>query len=221
MLTLLLRGARERRHLSVSQHEHAVKSTVALGKMIAGWIRFEREPPPALPRAPPPRERGQGCAGRERGCRIAGFVGCPCAARACAARRLRCKALALQGLACAARAPTRASGARRRIVSKACNAWETAARALAAQGQPRASTINVHAHSMHSPALAPAGAGRAVAGVGARARSEARCRKPTPRVLALRPTRIRGMMKVQPRDAANPGFARDGVKAGRQNPPVP
>ncbi len=44
MLNLLLRGARERRHLSVSQHEHAMKSTVALGKMIAGWIRFEREP---------------------------------------------------------------------------------------------------------------------------------------------------------------------------------
>lgn len=45
MLTLLLRGARERRHISVDQHEHAMKAAVALGKMISGWVRYERETP--------------------------------------------------------------------------------------------------------------------------------------------------------------------------------
>ncbi len=42
MLTLLLRGARDLRHLSVGQHEHAMKTCAELGRMIAGWIRHER-----------------------------------------------------------------------------------------------------------------------------------------------------------------------------------
>jgi len=39
MLRLALRGARERRHLSVDQHEHALRLGAALGPQIAGWIR--------------------------------------------------------------------------------------------------------------------------------------------------------------------------------------
>jgi hypothetical protein len=104
-------------------------------------------------RAPRPRgSEGRAVLAASAGVVSPGFVACPCAARACAA------------------------------VSRALHTVETIRRrapdahvgALAAQGQPRASTINVHAHSMHSPALAPAGAGRAAAGVGARVRCVAR-----------------------------------------------
>lgn len=39
LLRMLLRGARDRRCLSVSQHEHTVVRTAELGKMIGGWLR--------------------------------------------------------------------------------------------------------------------------------------------------------------------------------------
>ncbi len=39
LLRLLLRGARERRYLSVAQHEHAIERLVELGRMTGAWLR--------------------------------------------------------------------------------------------------------------------------------------------------------------------------------------
>ncbi len=39
LLRLLLRGARERRYLSIAQHDHAVEQLGELGRMIGGWLR--------------------------------------------------------------------------------------------------------------------------------------------------------------------------------------
>ena len=41
LLRILLRGARERHHLSVDQHEHAMKLIDAIGRQIGGWLRRE------------------------------------------------------------------------------------------------------------------------------------------------------------------------------------
>lgn len=42
LLRILLRGARERRHISVGQHEHAMKLVDAWGRQLGGWLRAER-----------------------------------------------------------------------------------------------------------------------------------------------------------------------------------
>ena len=39
LLRLLLRGARERRYLSIGQHEHVMSRLVELGRMLGGWKR--------------------------------------------------------------------------------------------------------------------------------------------------------------------------------------
>ena len=39
---ILLRGARERRYLSISQHEHAIRLLEAWGRQLGGWLRKER-----------------------------------------------------------------------------------------------------------------------------------------------------------------------------------
>ena len=39
LLRLLLRGARERRYLSIAQHDHAIERFAELGKMTGGWLR--------------------------------------------------------------------------------------------------------------------------------------------------------------------------------------
>jgi hypothetical protein len=44
LLRLLLRGARDRRYLSVDQHEHAAVRAVELGQMIGGWLRSMPKP---------------------------------------------------------------------------------------------------------------------------------------------------------------------------------
>lgn len=48
LLRLLLRGCRERKYLSVSQHEHVVERVSELGRMLGGWIRHTgaKEPTP-------------------------------------------------------------------------------------------------------------------------------------------------------------------------------
>jgi hypothetical protein len=42
LLRLLLRGARERRYVSVAQHEHAAERLAELGRMVGGWARHAR-----------------------------------------------------------------------------------------------------------------------------------------------------------------------------------
>lgn len=44
MLRLLVRGCRERRHLSVSQYDHASERLVELGRMVGGWLRAAGAP---------------------------------------------------------------------------------------------------------------------------------------------------------------------------------
>jgi hypothetical protein len=39
LLRLLLRGARERRYLSIAQHEHAMERLVEIGRMTGAWLR--------------------------------------------------------------------------------------------------------------------------------------------------------------------------------------
>jgi len=41
-LRILLRGARDRRHLSIAQHEHAMRLVDNLGRQVGGWLRAER-----------------------------------------------------------------------------------------------------------------------------------------------------------------------------------
>jgi hypothetical protein len=45
---ILLRAARDRRHLSVAQHEHGMELLDAWGRQLGGWLRAERarEPRP-------------------------------------------------------------------------------------------------------------------------------------------------------------------------------
>ena len=45
-LGLLLRGARERRYLSLPQYDHAAEQVGTLARMVNGWIRHTREPAP-------------------------------------------------------------------------------------------------------------------------------------------------------------------------------
>ena len=40
---ILLRGARERRYLSVDQHEHAIAFVDDWGRQVGGWLKSERE----------------------------------------------------------------------------------------------------------------------------------------------------------------------------------
>lgn len=40
---ILLRGSRDRRYLSVDQHEHAMKLVDTWGRQLGGWLRAERE----------------------------------------------------------------------------------------------------------------------------------------------------------------------------------
>jgi hypothetical protein len=42
-LRLLLRGARDRRYLSLDQHEHAMRLVDECGRRTGGWLRLERE----------------------------------------------------------------------------------------------------------------------------------------------------------------------------------
>ncbi len=39
LLRMLLRGARDRRYLAASQHDHAIEQLGELGRMIGGWLR--------------------------------------------------------------------------------------------------------------------------------------------------------------------------------------
>jgi hypothetical protein len=39
---LLLRGARERRYVSIAQHEHAIGLVDVWGRQLGGWLRAER-----------------------------------------------------------------------------------------------------------------------------------------------------------------------------------
>jgi hypothetical protein len=41
VLRILLRGARDRRHLSTAQHEHAMRLVDDWGRQIGGWLRSE------------------------------------------------------------------------------------------------------------------------------------------------------------------------------------
>jgi hypothetical protein len=43
LLRILLRGARERRHISVDQHEHASRLIDSWGRQIGGWLRAENQ----------------------------------------------------------------------------------------------------------------------------------------------------------------------------------
>jgi hypothetical protein len=43
LLRLLLRGARERRYLSVDQHEHAIELLAELGRMTGAWLRHAKK----------------------------------------------------------------------------------------------------------------------------------------------------------------------------------
>ena len=43
LLRLLLRGTRDRRYLSISQHDHAIEQLGELGRMIGGWLRSMRD----------------------------------------------------------------------------------------------------------------------------------------------------------------------------------
>jgi hypothetical protein len=38
---ILLRGARDRRHLSIAQHEHAMRLVDEWGRQVGGWLRAE------------------------------------------------------------------------------------------------------------------------------------------------------------------------------------
>lgn len=42
LLRILLRGARERRYLSLGQHEHAMRLIDTWGKQVGGWLKSER-----------------------------------------------------------------------------------------------------------------------------------------------------------------------------------
>jgi hypothetical protein len=42
VLRILLRGARDRRHLSIAQHEHAMRLVDDWGRQIGGWLRAEQ-----------------------------------------------------------------------------------------------------------------------------------------------------------------------------------
>ena len=42
LLRLLLRGARERRYLSIDQHNHAIERLSEVGKMVGGWLKSVR-----------------------------------------------------------------------------------------------------------------------------------------------------------------------------------
>ncbi|MBN1610950.1 MAG: four helix bundle protein [Polyangiaceae bacterium] len=61
IVRLLLRGARERRYLSVGQHEHAMRLLESWGRQLGGWLRAERRrtatPERAHSRRWPPRAR--------------------------------------------------------------------------------------------------------------------------------------------------------------------
>lgn len=39
LLRLLLRGARERRYLSIDQHEHAAERVVEIGRRVGAWLK--------------------------------------------------------------------------------------------------------------------------------------------------------------------------------------
>lgn len=54
LVRLLLRGARERRYLSVGQHEHAMRLLDAWGRQLGGWLRAERRYGTSRPRPPEP-----------------------------------------------------------------------------------------------------------------------------------------------------------------------
>jgi|GEM_PF-1236186 len=41
VLRILLRGARDRRYLSLGQHEHAMKLVDGIGRQVGGWLRSE------------------------------------------------------------------------------------------------------------------------------------------------------------------------------------
>ncbi|HQP39722.1 MAG TPA: four helix bundle protein [Polyangiaceae bacterium] len=45
VLRILLRGARDRKHLSVEQHEHVMNLVDDWGRQIGGWLRAERGRP--------------------------------------------------------------------------------------------------------------------------------------------------------------------------------
>ena len=59
LVRLLLRGARERRLLSIDQHEHAAKQVAELGTMVGAWLRNTQRVPTSSPaaRAPAPAAR--------------------------------------------------------------------------------------------------------------------------------------------------------------------
>jgi hypothetical protein len=42
VLRILLRGARDRRYLSVGQHEHAMRLVDGWGRQLGAWLRHER-----------------------------------------------------------------------------------------------------------------------------------------------------------------------------------
>jgi hypothetical protein len=42
LVRLLLRGARERRYVSIGQHEHAMRLLDSWGRQLGGWLRAER-----------------------------------------------------------------------------------------------------------------------------------------------------------------------------------
>lgn len=52
LLRYLLRGARERRYVSVPQHEHAMQRAAELGRMTGAWLR-KVAAPAAAEHAPP------------------------------------------------------------------------------------------------------------------------------------------------------------------------
>ena len=45
LLRILLRGARDRRHLSIRQHEHAMRLVDGVGRQVGGWLKRERSAP--------------------------------------------------------------------------------------------------------------------------------------------------------------------------------
>ena len=42
VLRILLRGARDRRHLSIAQHEHAMRRVDDGGRQVGGWLRADQ-----------------------------------------------------------------------------------------------------------------------------------------------------------------------------------
>ncbi|MBI4705673.1 MAG: four helix bundle protein [Deltaproteobacteria bacterium] len=60
LLRILLRGARDRRYLSVGQHEHAMRLVDDWGRQVGGWLRAERRGRAAAQQrqGAPPREPG-------------------------------------------------------------------------------------------------------------------------------------------------------------------